>query len=190
MLHSALAPAKNRAPRTRGGGDAGACVADPPKAPTFADPNCPIIPPAPDALDEALAKVGLTRGTLGYSAADLAIFSKSVTHDAFRLPWYDAFHDHAVRALAFARDLASRLDLAAAAPTRIASALAIAAESFEAPAQGCLSPLPVDAVQPLAQAVAKVMSDAGGTPDLAAMKADAADVPIDLQRRATGRDDG
>lgn len=162
--------------------DAGVCVAAAPTPSSFPDPACPIIKPPSDALDEALALVGLDRCSLGFSAANWAIFDPSLTHDPFRLPWYDAVHDHAVRAPSFARDLVTRLDQAADSSPRLAGRLAVLAESFEATAIGCPPRLPIDAQQPLVVAVAKVMIDSGGQPDLVALRADAADVPLDLQR--------
>ena len=95
-------------------------------------------------------------------------------------------HNHAVRAPAFARDLVTRLDQAVASSTHLGATVAIAAESFSAPVIGCLAPLAIDADEPLAMAVAKVIRDAGGAPDLAALKADSADVPKDLQRALAG----
>ena len=133
-------------------------------------------------LDEALAKAGLDRCTLGYTAKDWSMFGASVAHDPYRLPWYDAVHDHAVRAPSFARGLVSKLDAAAASKLPVAGALAVAAYGLGAPPTPCVTPFAVDAAQPLARAVAQIIRDGGGIPDDAALEADAADVPLPLQQ--------
>lgn len=160
------------------------CAPAPPKGEgTFADPSCPVRKPAqPDALDEALAKAGLDRCTLGYTPADWSMFATSLTKDPYRLPWYDGIHDHAVRAPAFGRGLVESLDTASASELPVTGALQVAAFALGSGDTPCIEPFVLDETQPLARAVAQVIRDAGGEPDDASLEEDAADVPLPLQR--------
>lgn len=150
---------------------------------TFADKACPIhVPAQPDAFDAVLTKAGLDRCSLGYTAKDWSIFGGAFVKDPFRLPWYDEVHDHAVRAPAFARKLVTSLDAAAASTQPVTNALGVAAYGLGETAAPCVTPFELDAQNPLAAAVAKVVADGGGAADLPALIADAADVPLPLQR--------
>jgi hypothetical protein len=153
-----------------------------PVLPHYDDPACPIAKPArADVMDDALAAAGLDRCTLGYTAADWSIYPTTMTEDPYRLPWFDAVHDHAMRAPGFGRLLSESLDLGAASPTPVASALQVAAFAFGATSMPCEPPAAVDGAQPLARAVAQIVRDGGAEPDDAALEADAADVPLALQ---------
>jgi hypothetical protein len=159
------------------------CLPGPPDgAVAFPDPNCPILKPkSPDSLDEALTLAGLDRCSLGFSKQDWSIFGNSIREDLWRLPWYDAVHDHAVRAPAFGRALVADLDAAARSKTPVADALTVAGTGLGVDLAPCIAPPAIDPAQPLARAVARVIADYGGTPDVAALEADAADVPAELQ---------
>ena len=119
-------------------------------------------PAKPDTFDEALATVGLDRCTLGFTAKDFSTFGATTTHDAFRLPRYDAVHDHAVRAPAFATMLVGALDDASGSTLPVTGALQVAAYGLGAKAVPCLTPFEIDEAQPLARAIAQIIRDAGG----------------------------
>ncbi|MSP59268.1 MAG: hypothetical protein EXR72_02820 [Myxococcales bacterium] len=159
------------------------CLPGPPDgAVSYPDPKCPVTKPAaPDALDEALKLAGLDRCSCGFSQKDWSLFPPTIRSDAFRLPWYDAAHDPAVHAPPFARAVVRQLDDAAKSPTPVTDALTVAGSVLGAKIAPCIEPPAIDPAQPLARAVAKLITDAGGKPDTAALEADAADVPADLQ---------
>ncbi len=161
---------------------AATCVPGLPDAAVALDPNCPIVKPAsPDTFDQALKLAGLDRCSLGFTEQDWKEYPSILREDAFRLPWYDAVHDHAVRAPSWGRGLVGALDQAAATPTPVTRALIAAGGALGLSDAPCVSPGAVDPAQPLARAVAKAITDAGGKPNLAALEADAADVPMPLQ---------
>ena len=163
------------------------CLPTPPDGASYPDPTCPIDRPlVPDALDETLKLAGLDRCSLGFSNEDWKIFPTAIREDPFRLPWYDAVHDHAVRAPPYGRSLVKRLDDAAVGATPVTDALRVAAAAIGAPSTTCIAPPEIDADQPLARAVARLIEDAGGTPDSAALVTDAMDVPRDLQIALAG----
>lgn len=145
--------------------------------------ECPVEqPPAPDRLDETLALVGLDRCRLGYTPADWSLFPVVVRRDPYRLPWFDAAHDHAVQAPPRARAWVKGLDQALASAAPVTQGLLVVADELGLVVSPCLLPPQVPEHEPLARAVAALVVAWGGEPDLAALEADAADVPLDLQR--------
>lgn len=147
------------------------------------DPKCPVAKPAtPDTFDEALTKAGLDRCTIGYAPKDWSMFGASLAKDPYRLPWYDEVHDHAMRVPGFGRALDGSLDAAADSNAPVSGALQVAAFALGNTEAPCVTPFELDPDQPLARAVAKIIRDAGGEADDAALEADAADVPVPLQR--------
>ncbi len=141
-------------------------------------PLCPIAKPdQPDALDAALALAGTDRCALSYSALD----PYNQNQDRFRLPWWNAVHDHAMRAPGFARRLVNELDAASASKRPVTGALEVASFGLGGSVAPCVDAFVVDPEAPLARAVATVIRNAGGAPDDAALEADAADVPRALQ---------
>ena len=152
------------------------------------DPSCPVARPAtPDSLDELLGLVGLDRCSLGYNAQLWSGWGTGARRrDKYRLPWFDAVHDYAANAPPFARGIAAHLDDAAASTTPVTRALLVAGDRLGAPVSSCFPPLalfgPIDASRPLASAVELLVRGAGGVANAAALDADAADVPLDLQR--------
>jgi hypothetical protein len=170
------------------GHDAHADTSAPYCAPALPDAGvardgCPVAqPPQQDLLDEALAKVKLDRCQVVFSAADKAILPASLWHDPYRLPFFDPVHDAALNAPPFARQVVQALDAAAAAPRPVTAALMVAAHYAGCGGQVCLpSPSPLTS-DPLAKAVSRLISGAGGVPDEAALIKEAAGVPIELQR--------
>lgn len=163
-------------------GDTKVCANALPVIPIANDPKCPVVlPSTPDALDEALASAGVDRCSLGYTAKDWSIYG-DLAHDPYRLPWYDAVHDHALRVPSFGKTLVASLDDAAASKSPVAAALQVASFGMGSKSVPCAEPFPLDDAQPLARAVAQVIEGAGGSADAAALEADAADVPMPLQR--------
>ncbi len=159
------------------------CLAGLPDLAYGFDPKCPVKkPPAPDTLDEALGLAGLDRCTLGFSAEDWSLFPAYIREDAWRLPWYDPVHDYAVRAPAYARDVVAELDAAAASPTPVADALTVAGAQLVTRVPPCIAPSTMAGDQPLADAIARLIMDHGGSPDGAALASATAQVPMDLQR--------
>lgn len=188
---SSSSPATDSPSAPTGGNDAGdavsasdtkVCASALPTIPVSNDPKCPVVlPPAPDALDDALKSAGLDRCTLGYTAKDWSIYG-DLAHDPYRLPWYDGVHDHALRAPSFGNTMVAALDDAAASKMPVAGALQVASFGMGSQNVPCAEPFTLDETQPLARAVAQVIEGAGGTPDQAALEADAADVPLPFQR--------
>ena len=164
-----LGPGADRAP---------ACLPVEPDPPAV-DPACPIVKPArPDALDEVLASVGLDRCSLLVSTQSYG------ARDSFRLPWYDAAHDHPVNGPAFARTLVDRLDTAAASATPIAAQLVLLGNRLGARIEACVPPRDLDPRAPLAVAVAQLIRGSDGVADEAALAAAAMSIPLELQRAA------
>jgi hypothetical protein len=158
----------------------------PPPFPVMARPGdaaCPVAKPArADAFDDALARAGLDRCTLGYTAKDWSIYPTSLTKDAYRLPWYDDVHDHAMRVPGFGRFVTGSLDDAAASRAPVAGALQVAAFALGGAASACPEAPTVDETAPLASAVLELAIQGGSSLDGAMVAADAADVPLPLQR--------
>jgi hypothetical protein len=158
------------------------CVAQLPDLAFAYDPNCPVAKPAtPDSLDEALTLAGLDRCSLGFSDADWSLWPKIIREDPWRLPFYDAIHDHAVRAPPYARDLVGELDNAAASPTPVTDALTIAGVQLGASVAPCMAPPTVNGDTPLASAIATLIMDQGGMPNLSLLQSQTQSVPKDLQ---------
>lgn len=143
----------------------------------------PLGAPGRNLLDEALEAVGLTRCGLLFDLYTWAPNPRDITWDPYRLSFFDRIHREPLRAPPFAREQVRRLDVAAAtdAPTRRAARLVTQlAATIDRPVVVADPALP-DPVAPLATAVAALITASGGTPDHAALAADAADVPLDLQ---------
>ncbi|AKU96440.1 hypothetical protein AKJ09_03104 [Labilithrix luteola] len=164
--------------------DAGeVCLAALPVDTTAYDSNCPIkAPDAPDALDEALALTGLDRCHFGFSKADYAAFSTQMTADPYRMPWFDAVHDTAVRAPSYAKLVVTQLDTGATSKTPVSGALEAAALQYgpSRSALPCVAPAEGDA--PLASAIVTLIEDHGGSPDADAVASAVQAIPADLQR--------
>ncbi len=137
-----------------------------------------------DLLEEALMQVGLTPCSLLFDVFAWTLVPPDVQNDPYRFSFYDAVHNEPLRAPDFAERLIADLDTAA---DGTASPAAKAARMIERMAQLADHPpvrqdaQPIDVAEPLVQAVAALITTAGGAPDLAALRADAADVPMDLQ---------
>jgi len=138
-----------------------------------------------DLLQDVLTEARLDRCSALFSVHDWAAVAPEIAHDPYRLGFFDAVHNEPLKAPAWGRAFVGELDDAAAttgAPTakaaRLVEALATLADR---PASG--SPVgAIDMADPLATAVAELISAAGGAPDAAALRADAADIPLPLQR--------
>ena len=150
------------------------------------DGACPVaLPKQKDKLDEALSKLKLDRCTAVFSQADKKIFGSNydiIWGDPFRLPWFDTVHSAALNGPPFARLLVAQADTAMAGKHPVTSSLAVAAHYAGYGAKVCLAPVPVAAKDPLATALGALITGAGGKADAAALRKQAAAVPLDLQR--------
>src|SRR5207245_1244524 len=86
--------------------------------------------------------------------------------DPYRLPWYDTAHDYAVNGPSFARTLVARLDAAAKSATPVANQLVLLGNRLGPSIAACVPAPAIDPAQPLARAVAQLIQDGGGTPDV------------------------
>ncbi len=147
----------------------------------------PVLPSGTrDLLGEALASVGLDRCSAIHQVQELVANTPDVMGDPYRLralrpllgePWrIPSWGTAQVAALEAPLDAAP-----APGPGETAAAMLEAmAVIGETPAPA--APLePVDPAEPLVDAVARFITEAGGTPDRAALAADAADVSPQLQ---------
>ena len=133
----------------------------------------------PDLLDAALSIHGLLRCDLVLTDAQLALLPLQDLRPAGTTLAFEAVMRDPLRAVETARAIAADLDLSA-------SASALVLESVES-WLGTLSPVTpesytLDPTQPFAAAVAALITASGGTPNLATLQADAADLPLALQR--------
>lgn len=137
-----------------------------------------------DLLAEALAAAGHTRCTALYEIRELIANPPDILHDPYRLSFFDPVLTEPWKAPGWARSAVGTLDDAALADRSVAyrAARVIEAQAIlaERPAVRH-APEAIDPVAPLADAVARFVTAAGGAPDRAAIEADAADVPLDLQ---------
>lgn len=147
-----------------------------------ASPDCPVTPGVADRLDEALAIARLDRCAVGYTEQDLGVIPAAIRADGERLPFYDAIWMTSLRAVPWARGLAAELDAALAAADPVAPAIVAAAARLGYAPAACAPAAPAaGSAAPLADAVAALIEARGGQPDRAALEADAADVPMELQ---------
>jgi hypothetical protein len=145
-------------------------------------PAAPIPAPCPrgDRLDEVLAKAGLTRDSVRYTAADWSIFSDAFAHDPYRLPFFDAIHDEPLRAPSWARGLVSTLDAAAASSRPLATMIQLAARALGHEIDACATPSKQGGADFLVAMTA--LFEGRGAPDEIEIAADASDLPLDLQQ--------
>lgn len=145
----------------------------PPPAPVRGATCAPRATP-PDALDEALGKVGLERCALGHSPSDLAV-AKLDPRDPRAMPDMLALFAHPLGLPAYGAALAREWDAAFASDTPVAAAILAAAARRGAVAPVCDDPswysLAAADAAPLATALA----------DVGAPRADVSGVPRDLQ---------
>ncbi|HJL18587.1 MAG TPA: hypothetical protein RMH99_23200 [Sandaracinaceae bacterium LLY-WYZ-13_1] len=164
------------------GGDV--CV---PTGPAFGDPWSERV--APDChcvladegamLDEALDVIDRDRCAMMFPHEILDRFIPELSHDRFRLSWTDRVHSYWPASLAFGRHVADRLDAAADGGRPATDALREAA----AWADLAGDPTEVSASSDLAAALAALVTEAGGTPDDAALAAAADGLEADLRGR-------
>lgn len=136
-----------------------------------------------DLLAEALANVELTRCSLIWDTFAFANLPKDILVDPYRLSWFDDIHNEPLRGPGFAKSVVADLDDAIAndsAPERAAAMVERLAALVDHPAIFHPRNAP-NMAEPLTEAVVDLISATGGTPDRAAILADAQDVPMDLQ---------
>jgi hypothetical protein len=139
-----------------------------------------------DLLGVALKEVGRTRCSLLYKRSELNLISKDVAFDPFRLSFFNRVHREPLQFLAWSQRYQASLAniLKASDLSAIPGAIVDAAARLDAPVDTTLSTSFSPAAQePLANAVAHLTKELGGTPDLTALKKDAADVPLALQKQ-------
>ncbi len=134
-------------------------------------------------LDTALAATGLTRCDLGWPEQSVTPAEPELTHDRFRLPWFDDVHDDWLRGgVPLAGQLESRLD--AAVSSGYAQVVIEASRMAGHPIAGGDPVFTPDATEPLVASVIAIIEQKGGTADVDAIRADSADVPAQLQQGA------
>jgi hypothetical protein len=157
-----------------------ACATSPTPAP-FPTGACSAPRPAqPDALDEALATVGLDRCTVGLARADLREGLMDIA-DPRKLPDFDALLENPLRLPAWGAETARWLDEAIAGPTPVASSIVAASVRRGARVEACPDPAwrAIDASDATPLATALVELDAERDPD--ATRAALQGVPRELQ---------
>lgn len=142
--------------------------------------------PTNGLLDRALRadpSAGWDRCNLFFSASTLDAFGSWVTRDRFRLPVFDLVHRDWLHGVRWAEATGPALDAAA---TTLSGALRAAAGlRATGDTTSLRAPMPVtapDSASPLVDAAAAWITRGGATPDRAVLTADAADVPMALQR--------
>ena len=134
-------------------------------------------------MAEALKAIGHTRCTLILSNKEMKLIPARIANDPFRLGFYNRLHREPLQFLAWGKSAIRRVDdtLKQTGIAAVAVNIANASEWLDAPVKTKSTPVTVPATEPLANAVAQLIKEQGGTPDLAVIKKDAADVPAGLQ---------
>lgn len=139
--------------------------------------------PTDTLLDRALRAGMRSRCDLYFTRSYIDVFPPSVTRDRFRLPIFDRVHRDWQYGAAWARQMGSSMDERARSLSEfiaVAAALRATGDVRDGRVGPVVAPLPSDA--PLADAVAQLIETFGGSADRGALRTDAADVPMDLQR--------
>lgn len=136
-----------------------------------------------DLFLEALQKVGRTRCSLIYSSQEMNQIPPSIANDPFRLNFFPRLHREPLQFLAWGKRVVQSLDdvWQQSGSLAVADTIAKTAAWLDAPVQTTPVILTVATQDPLAAAVAQFITETGGTPDLAAIKLDASDIPQGLQ---------
>lgn len=166
------------------GGAKSVCLPPLVPAPLAGDDACPAPMPAKaDTFDKVLAKAGLVRCDLQFPNARMEKLIGKRAHDRMRLPWYDAVHNAPLRLPAFARETVKWIDDGLASPdAALAREIRVAAQRLGYDlGEVCPFPYGGDGPTGLSGAVAGFILATGGTPDMAALDADAADVAGPVQ---------
>ena len=145
-----------------------------------------------DLVGEALSAIGLSRCDAIFSIHDWASEAGDLLFDPYRLSFFNGVHNQPLSAPQFGDDVVEALEGIASQGSPSARAARMVerlAELADRPAERT-PPGTIDAIQPLATAMADLIREAGGAPDTTALTADAADVPMDLQLAAAEIVDG
>lgn len=167
------------------------CQSSPAAAPFGGSDACPApMPPALDALDEALAAGGLDRCNVRFLQSDVSLsgWSSKVLLDKHRLPDFTPLHAGPLRLPAYGRETRAMLDAALDGKAPVSDTIAaLSLRRGHALDKVCVDLAPFDPdpmdTTPLATAVLLLDEHLGKPGDEAALRAAAAPVPIDLQRR-------
>lgn len=137
-----------------------------------------------DLLEEALAQVGLSACSTLFDIHAWTLAPPDVLNDPYRLSFFNPTHNEVLRGPDWAKGLTGEMDAFAAtteSPSRKAARMVERlAELADAPAVRQTT-AGLDMAEPLVMAMAELITAAGGAPDLAALRADAQDVPMDLR---------
>jgi hypothetical protein len=137
-----------------------------------------------DLLEEALSQVGLTPCSVLFDIYGWTLAPPDVLLDPYRFGFYSSVHNEPLRAPGFAKDLLAELDAIAEAsdhPARRAARMVERLSELADQPAVLQAPGNIDVAEPLVQAVADLITLAGGSPNLNQLRADASDVPPDLQ---------
>lgn len=144
---------------------------------------------ARDLLAEALGAAGISRCGTIFRVFDWASVPNDVLTDPYRLSFYDRVHNEPLYAPSWAEGVVEQFDTEAdameSATARAARMIEHLADLVDRPVM-TRAPNPLDPVEPLANAVADLITEAGGVPDLAALTSSAAAIPMDLQLALAG----
>lgn len=140
-----------------------------------------VAPAGDDLLGDALGSVGLSRCGLLIPGWAYTNLPRDLMFDPYRLTWYDRIHGDPLAAVELGQGLTEELEATTGRPAaRAARLIEVLAARLERPAQH-RPPEPPDPISPLVVAMSELIRETGGIPDSAALTADAADVPMDLQ---------
>jgi len=159
-----------------------ACIVSPTPAPFPTAPCESPKPAAPDAFDEALAKVGLDRCTFGFDKKQVASSGWDL-NDPRRLPDYEPLLLRPLRTPSWGRETAKWFDEAVASEHPVSRALVAAAVRRGDSVTSCPDGtwFVLEGTDPLASAIVAASEPLGGI-DADAVRAAVASVPVDLQK--------
>ncbi len=137
-----------------------------------------------DLLAEALESVGISRCSTIFRVFDWASVPPDMLVDPYRLSFFDRVHNEPLDAPAWAEGVVETFDAEAdSSENTIVKAARMVdhlADLSDRPVM-TRAPNALDPVSPLVSAVADLITEAGGVPDVAALTSSAATVPLDLQ---------
>lgn len=137
-----------------------------------------------DLLDEALAQVGLTPCSALFDIYAWTLAPPDVLSDPYRLSFFNPTHNEVLRGPDWAKGVTADLDgfvTAGEAPSRTAARMVERLATLADAPPVRQTPSGLDMAEPLVTAIADLVTAAGGAPDLPGLRADAQDVPMDLQ---------
>ena len=167
------------------------CVSSPVPGPFPGTDDCPAaIAGVADALDAALAAGSIDRCLVRFLPDDVALstWPDEMLFDKHRLPDFTPLHRGPLRLPGYARETRGFLDEATGSASPVSATIAaLSTRRGHVMADACVDLAPFSAADddttPLATAVLLLDEHLGAPGDEAALRAAAAPVPVDLQRR-------